>query len=113
MVATDDVGLSSGGGRHGSFACNSFACRCDSEGRHGVFRHGATPLEAQSRCQATNCAVQRVYWHKGIIQAYTARTATWAAYKTPHAAGQAIGVVKKGLEPNTILNKTRAYERIV
>ena len=52
-----------------------------------------------------------VYWHKGI-QRYTTRTATRATYKTPHAAAKAIGVVKKGLKPSTILSRVRAYHRI-
>ena len=52
-----------------------------------------------------------VYWHKGI-QRYTTRTATGKTYKTAHAAAQAIGVVKKGLKPSTILSRVRAYHRI-
>ena len=52
-----------------------------------------------------------VYWHKGI-QAYTTRTATGGTYKTPYAAAKAIGVVKKGLKPSTILSRVRADQQI-
>ena len=52
-----------------------------------------------------------VYWHKSI-GAYTTRIATGKTYKTPRAAAKAIGVVKKGLKPSTILSRVRAYHRM-
>ena len=51
-----------------------------------------------------------VYWHKSL-GAYTTRSATGSTYKTASAAAKAIGVVKKGLKPSTIISRVRAYER--
>ena len=52
-----------------------------------------------------------VYWHKGI-GAFTTRSSTGTTYKSPRDAANAIGVVKKGLKPHTILSRVRAYQRI-
>ena len=64
-------------------------------------------LKPRANAQPRTVRFKGVYWHKGI-QRYTTRTATRKTYKTAHAAAQAIGVVKKGLKPSTILSSFRA-----
>ena len=69
-------------------------------------------LKPRANAQPRTVRFKGVYWHKGI-QRYTTRTATRIkTYKTAHAAAQAIGVVKKGLKPSTILSRVRAYQCI-
>ena len=68
-------------------------------------------LKPRAASQPRTVRFKGVYWHKGI-QRYTTRTATGATYKTPHAAAKAIGVVKKGLKPSTILSIVIAYHCI-
>ena len=98
----------------GDLSCNSVASRCDSAARHGVvFSHAATPLEVQSSCQATNCAVQRgvlAQGHPGLYHQDCHRGDIQES--TCCAAAKASGVVKEGWKPSTILSRARAYQCI-